>query len=92
MLRHGCVELFRPSTSMLLPHQRPVHFSPLNEVDYATFYDLEMGNYNEDLPFYASFIQPHQHVLELGCGQRQTQQAFDTLSADPLPVSTFPPP
>ncbi len=53
---------------MLLPHQRPQIFDPLSAEEYCHFYHLEMADYDEDLPYYTSFLNKNSNVLELGCG------------------------
>lgn len=43
-------------------------FSDLTDEEYCYFYDIEMGSYDTDIPFYAEFLQQTDRVLELGCG------------------------
>lgn len=43
-------------------------FSPLNEHDYCKFYNLEMADYVDDVPFYTALFDDEDQVLELGCG------------------------
>ncbi len=45
-----------------------LHFEPISTKKYRLFYDLEMGNFSDDVNFYLSTILPHSEILELGCG------------------------
>jgi len=50
-------------------HKEPDEFFlPLSNERYCQFYDLEMGEFQSDLPFYLERIRPSCSVLELGCG------------------------
>ena len=50
-------------------HQEPDEiFEPLSSEHYCRFYDLEMADFEADLPFYRNRIKAHSRVLELGCG------------------------
>jgi len=50
-------------------HKEPEeHFLPLGSERYSRFYDLEMGKFQDDLPFYRERVTIPGSVLELGCG------------------------
>ena len=50
-------------------HQEPDElFLPLCSERYCRFYDLEMADFQEDLPFYRERIKAPGSILELGCG------------------------
>ncbi len=50
-------------------HKEPDEFFlPLSNERYCQLYDLEMGEFQSDLPFYLERIRPSCSVLELGCG------------------------
>jgi 2-polyprenyl-3-methyl-5-hydroxy-6-metoxy-1,4-benzoquinol methylase len=50
-------------------HQEPDEiFLPLSSERYCRFYDLEMADFQADLPFYRERITASDAVLELGCG------------------------
>ena len=43
-------------------------FQPLSETLYSKFYELEMAEFADDLPFYHHHLPKESHFLELGCG------------------------
>lgn len=43
-------------------------FLPLNETRYSYFYELEMGDFRKDLPFYQRHLPTTGDVLEIACG------------------------
>ncbi len=43
-------------------------FQPLPQSRYSEFYEMEMGEFREDLPFFARHLPDHGSILELGCG------------------------
>lgn len=50
-------------------HKEPDElFLPLGSERYSRFYDLEMAEFQDDLPFYRERIKTPGSVLELGCG------------------------
>ena len=50
-------------------HREPDEiFLPLSSERYCRFYDLEMAEFQSDLPFYLERIKAPCSVLELGCG------------------------
>jgi len=50
-------------------HREPDEcFLPLDSERYSRFYDLEMAEFQDDLPFYRERIRLPGSVLELGCG------------------------
>lgn len=51
-------------------------FLPLSEEQYCDFYELEMGGFTEDLPFFRKHLPEHGHILELGCGTGRVGRAL----------------
>ena len=51
-------------------------FLPLSEEKYCAFYELEMGGFTDDLPFYTRHLPKHGHILELGCGTGRVGRAL----------------
>lgn len=49
-------------------------FTKLQPQRYAELYQLEMGSFNEDLPFYTDYLHPKMDLLELGCGTGRLTQ------------------
>jgi len=50
-------------------HKEPDYsFSPLPPEKYCALYDIEMANFEEDLPFYLKYTPTKGTALELGCG------------------------
>jgi SAM-dependent methyltransferase len=43
-------------------------FLPLDDARYSDFYELEMGNFLEDLPFYQQNLPAIGSILEVACG------------------------
>ncbi len=43
-------------------------FEPVSSNRYCDFYDLEMGNFTDDVKFYLRSLQSSRNILELGCG------------------------
>ena len=43
-------------------------FLPLSETLYSDFYELEMAEFTDDLPFFLHHLPKEGHFLELGCG------------------------
>lgn len=43
-------------------------FLPLDDAHYSDFYELEMGNFFEDLPFYRQHLPATGSILEIACG------------------------
>jgi len=56
-------------TDIFDSHKEPDElFLPLGSERYSRFYDLEMAEFQDDLPFYRDRIKTPGSVLELGCG------------------------
>ncbi|CAG36384.1 class I SAM-dependent methyltransferase [Desulfotalea psychrophila] len=49
-------------------------FTELDEESYTAFYQLEMGQFKEDLAFYEKHLPAKGRVLELGCGAGRLSQ------------------
>ncbi|MDP3695592.1 MAG: class I SAM-dependent methyltransferase [Desulfocapsaceae bacterium] len=64
-------------------HQEPDElFLPLNNERYCRFYDLEMADFQDDLPFYRERISASDAVLELGCGSGRLCRQLAATGAD----------
>ena len=64
-------------------HQEPDElFLPLNSERYCQFYDLEMADFQNDLPFYRERISTSDTVLELGCGSGRLCRQLAATGAD----------
>lgn len=57
------------ATDIFDTHREPEEvFLPLSSERYCQFYDLEMAEFHDDLPFYLQRITTPGAILELGCG------------------------
>ena len=64
-------------------HKEPDElFLPLSSERYCRFYDLEMAEFQEDLPFYRERITAPGTVLELGCGSGRLCRQLAATGAD----------
>jgi ubiquinone/menaquinone biosynthesis C-methylase UbiE len=64
-------------------HKEPDElFLPLSSERYCRFYDLEMAEFQADLPFYRERITASDEVLELGCGSGRLSRQLAATGAD----------
>ena len=70
-------------TDIFDSHQEPDEFFlPLSSERYCQFYDLEMADFQEDLPFYRERITAPGSILELGCGSGRLCRLLAETGAD----------
>lgn len=68
-------------------HQEPDElFLPLSSERYCQFYDLEMSDFQADLPFYLERIKVPGTILEIGCGSGRLSRQLAATGAAVIAV------